>query len=203
MRVRSIIVLVVCALALVGCDYLWASHWNYRITVEVITPEGHKSGSAVRRVDAWLQPQFPNPDMSPVVHKVTGEAVAVNLGERGVLFALIDWSSYNDVYSAIQGPGTTLSERLKFYRTLPPGTKGYLTPDSYPEFATFTDLSDPKSLKTVDSKSLHEVFGEGVRFKEITIEITREPVTWAIEKLVPKFGRVPRPIGFDRFKKGE
>ena len=80
-------------------DYLIPSTWNYRITIEIETPEGTKSGSAVRQVQAQLQ--YPlNPDIGEVISDVFGEAVVIDLGERGVIFALINRDSYNEVYKA-------------------------------------------------------------------------------------------------------
>ena len=91
-------VLCLCSvLFLASCDYFIPSTWNYRITVEIDTPEGIKSGSAVRKVVATLQPKV-TPETKQVSHRVYGEAVVIDLGKRGVVFALI--GSHEEVYKA-------------------------------------------------------------------------------------------------------
>jgi hypothetical protein len=68
--------------------------YHYRLAVEVETPEGVKHGSSVLRVStAQAGPnQIPEPGITSI--EAYGEAVAVDLGERGVLFALIRKESH-------------------------------------------------------------------------------------------------------------
>ena len=47
---------------------------------------------------------------------------------------------------------------------------------------TFGDLSDPTSVAEVDPDDLAATFGEGVRLKRITVQLTDDPVTTGIEK---------------------
>ncbi|MDR4487070.1 MAG: hypothetical protein R3B83_06040 [Nitrospirales bacterium] len=42
---------------------------------------------------------------------------------------------------------------------------------------TFTDLTDPTTVKKVDPENLAATLGPGVSLKRITLEITDEPVT--------------------------
>jgi hypothetical protein len=197
------LVVMVAGTAFGMSDYIVPSTWNYKITVEVETPEGIKTGSAVRQVAAMMQPRFPNPDMPPVVYAMRGEAVVVDLGERGRLFALIGSDSYEEVDNAFPFPGSDVhsAEGIKYYRSLNPGTKALLDPTKYPGYpklVTFTDINDPKTVKLVIKKEwidekhpiryrmvedrFEEYFGKGVRLKDITIEIADEPVTWEIGK---------------------
>lgn len=73
--------------------------YRYRLTVEVETPEGIKSGSSVIQVSKKVTSQYSIPNAGSVISRVKGEAVTVDLGERGVLFALlrseydVDWAS--------------------------------------------------------------------------------------------------------------
>src|SRR6218665_2890440 len=63
---------------------------RYKMTVTVETPEGIKTGSAVREAGRYTEPSI-LPDQGGVFYRVIGgEAVVVDLAERGVLFALID-----------------------------------------------------------------------------------------------------------------
>ncbi len=52
----------------------------------------------------------------------------MDLGERGVLFALIDWDSYREVseiwyYTAAKG----IPDRIRHFKNLEPGLKAELT----------------------------------------------------------------------------
>ena len=49
----TIVLVLVAGTAFAMSDYIVPSTWRYKITVEVETPEGIKSGSAVREVRAW------------------------------------------------------------------------------------------------------------------------------------------------------
>ena len=87
--------------------------YRYRLTVEVDKPEGLRTGSSVIEVHtgrAW-QYSIPNPGMLWI--SIRGEAVSVDLGRRGVLFALlrseqlIDWASTVLFLAAPQVPLAT------------------------------------------------------------------------------------------------
>ena len=41
----------------------------------------------------------------------------------------------------------------------------------------FDDLTKPETLRRVDPANLAEVFGEGMRLKAVTLEVTEEAVT--------------------------
>lgn len=77
--------LLLAAAALAGCDpYPDTWRWNQKLTVEVSTPEGVRSGSAVTEV-IWQERNrtgnFPG--------SYRGEATVVDLGKGRCLFALI------------------------------------------------------------------------------------------------------------------
>ncbi len=177
--------------------------WRYKMTVEIETPEGIKAGSAVREIRN-SSPLVRLPDVGNAAG-VRGEAVVVDLGERGVLFALISHHSDNEFYNAFPVPGNRIGnggsspDGIKYYASLPIGTKGVLKPEyfpGYPKLVTFTDMDDPKSVTlaqtwTRNDKGLYglqedrmeELFGQGVKLKGITLEITDEPVTWGHVKI--------------------
>ena len=73
--------------------------YRYRLTVEVETPEGIRSGSSVIEVITKVSSKYSIPNAGSVISRVKGEAVTVDLGKRGVLFALLrseydeDWAS--------------------------------------------------------------------------------------------------------------
>ncbi|HNP84197.1 MAG TPA: hypothetical protein PKN47_22250 [Nitrospira sp.] len=213
-KILGVTAVLIAGVAFATSDYVDSSEWNYRITVEIETPEGIKTGSAVRKVVARRQPQLPNPDMNPIVYEVYGEAVAINLNDKGTLFSLINWDSYKDVLNALPFHTNDLSERLKYYRNVKPGTKANLEKD-IPGFAFFKNIDDPKTFTPVRSDEWERILGAGIHLRKIEIEITDQPVTWTIENTLPPFapgkGFIewqrtlpygdPRIFGLDNFKR--
>ncbi len=190
-------VLVVASAAFAMSDLYVSGSWRYKMTVIVETPEGIKSGSAVRELSGSASNikvlDFPE---STSTTNVRGEAVVVDLGERGVLFALISSDSYRDVsetFPYISAKG--IPDRIRHFKNLEPGSKSTLAKEHWPKMVTFTDMDDSKSVELVyaaqrTAPSIHapfkitdrveELFGEDVKIKEIIIEITDEPVTWGV-----------------------
>lgn len=183
---------------------------HYKITVIVETPEGIVTGSAVRQISNSV-PRIDLPDVGNPA-SVKGEAVVLDMGDRGVLFALISHESDNRFYRAFRHlwkKGGSTPEGIKFYASMPVGTKGTLSPyrwPGYPKLVTFKDMNDPKSVtlaqewvisggkKPLELKADHmeELFGKGVKLKDITLEITDEPVTLGVvDRYLPEnFGEV-------------
>lgn len=121
--------------------------WRYKITVEVETPEGIKTGSAVRQVTVTLG-YLPSPE-STADKDSKGEAVVVDLGKRGVLFSLTSFSDYYTVFRAFPfSQGGTTKEGIEYYSHLK-DVKATLKPENYPMLVTFKNLNDPKSVVNV------------------------------------------------------
>lgn len=189
------LIVVGSGLAFAMNDKLGTYSWKYKITVEVETPEGIKTGSAVREVtnrdNTLLGEQIPSAGSR--ISYVKGEAVVIDLGKRGVIFALIEHGSYGELYSAfsIKNPSNSTDD----FNKLKLGMVASLPQENWPMFVTFKDIGDPKSVLLVrgwrfnakaqkqifvdDSK---KIFGNGIVPKSITIEITDDPVTSKIEK---------------------
>lgn len=54
-----------------------------------------------------------------------------------------------------------------------------------PTMVRFKNMLDPMSVTAVKRNKLSESFGEGVKLKDVKIEMTDESVTWGIETLLP------------------
>ncbi|MGB4057774.1 MAG: hypothetical protein WBK77_06795 [Alphaproteobacteria bacterium] len=161
--------------------------WRYKMTVNVETPEGIKTGSAVREVTVKLvEPEIQGLYQTRTF--VKGEAIAVDLGHRGILFAIMDTDgSYQVVFDAFPGPSGFSKEGLEHYGHLA-GSKIISDPKKYPEYAqlvTFSDLNNPLTVKGVHPENLSSAFGEGVAIKDMVIEMTGEPITEKIKKWLP------------------
>lgn len=168
-------------------DYIIPKTWNYKVTVNIDTPEGVKSGSAVREVSNYTNiASWINPDVASRSTSVKGEAVVIDLGKRGVVFALVGHDSYRELYSAFPVKAPASIEGTVYYDSLKPSTTAELKDvRARPKLVTFENLNDPKTIKPIYYGKMEGVLGEGVRLKSITVEITDEPVTWGIEKWLP------------------
>ena len=176
-----------------GSIFSTKGSWYYRMTVVIETPEGVKSGSSVRQISYHTEPHLG--DVGGTYYSVSkGDAVMVDLGPRGIVFALLRGQNGDEDYAHSVALSAFPSKELT-----PAGTKIALNSDAYPLFATFSRLSDPKTLQVIDPradqlrkfgkdrgrKTFAEAFGDGVILKEISIEATTDPVTSTIEYKLP------------------
>jgi hypothetical protein len=190
--------ILLAALLLAGCtddtpDY------RYRLTVEVETPQGLRTGSSVIAVEQTLVSPGSNPAGQGVERRVRGEAVAVDLPGGRTLFALlrsdnnIDWAGYVMPLRAPKQPGESFAEELDnmlalkgrgpiaLPRNSPP--VGHLPERSaYAMVVTFRDTGDPTSVELVDPDDLAATFRPGTKLKRITVEMTEDAVTSGIEE---------------------
>jgi len=180
--------------------------WKYKMTVSVETPEGIKTGSAVREVSVQMRP-FPQDPRHPYrsVHSIKGEAVVVDLGERGVLFALLTGYLQGEdhggsiVFDVFPGPPGLTPKGVEYYSTLK-DAEATLTPTQYPMLVTFADIDDPMTVKEIlemkrdesdgrypikyliKAGHFEKLFGKDVKLKEITIEMSDDSVLWEIDE---------------------
>lgn len=171
--------------------------WRYKMTVSVETPEGLKTGSAVREVSVKFEPR---PGYKPqpyhVTTKVKGEAVVVDLGERGVLFALIDPDDYRFIFEAFPGPPGLTLEGAEFYSGLPVGKEGKAL-SKLPWLVTFLDRSEPKTITAITKDNITDIFGEGVILKDVNVAIASDAVTWGtLRNYLEWFGKKKVGLGF-------
>ena len=170
-----------------------APDYRYRLTVEVETPEGVKTGSSVIEVQQSVGRTTMGGFNQRIFYKTRGEAVAVDLPDGRTLYALL--RSGGDVEWAVRvipflspdaGDDNPLDDvlLLKGKKELPRkwSAVGPLNNASaYPMMVTFGDEADPTSVVQVDPDDLAATFGEGVKLKRITAELTDDPVTTGIE----------------------
>lgn len=210
MRLIYATMLAIAALMLPGCAVAEdkAPDYRYRLTVEVETPEGVKTGSSVIQVEQTLGRASGAPASSQIYTRVRGEAVAVSLPGGQTLLALLRSESSNDWAAGIVpalaprkvDPGGAprfdsvllLEGKVEVPRTLPP-VAWIPRRSAYPMLVTFSALADPTSVKEVDPDDLAATFGEGVTLKRITVELTDDQVTTGIEKRLVWLSEHPEP----------
>lgn len=207
----------VIAILVLGVAVWWTASfpsgtWRYKMTVTVETPEGDRTGFAVREVMVTTGIKL-GPQSLPNV-KLRGEAIAIDLGERGTLFALL--SGYKkgpdygeDIPALVFSPTKAVmrDETIRYMGKLKNTKPVRLNSALYPVFIHFRDPNDPRTVEgLLQMKScpdpvtkvpyssmclvkdrFEEVFGDGVRLKSVTIEMTDEEVTLGVGKLLPWF----------------
>ena len=187
--------LLIAAITLTSCGSLSSETYRYRMTVEVETSEGIRSGSSVIEVTTWKGVAFPGPEAGGLQNEVRGEAVAVDLPGGRTVFALLRRPDFED--AAAINAQIAFASRLR--DIAPSDWRGLvralrhmqgaalLPPSGYPTIVYFANPRDPRTIQALDRS--HFRFGNGARVRRILIEITDDPVTWTIERRLPPFGQ--------------
>ena len=179
--------LFILAIALLGCYafYKWyypTYFWNQKLTIEIEVGGQIVSGSSVTRI-VWWRNFFSGGWGGAHMHTShTGEAVVVDLGERGVLFAplahqaepeYISDLAMRSIYDRSSGVRTAEAfQRVKRLRGPIDVPRKF-----YPLIVIFEDLGDPASVRRVDPDNLVPAIGSGTKISSVTLEITNEAPT--------------------------
>ena len=206
MMVRLLSLLCVVALMLTGCSP--SESWNQRLTLVIESPDGEVRGSVVQHIywegtGALGKAMFSGVDPSSASVKVTGEALAIEVKPGRWLFALLKggagWQGapgLNAGYAIAvpRGHFAKSAEGVRDIVSFPKDTPIELTSEAWPMLVTFDDITKPETVREVDPADLAAVFGEGVRLKAVTLEITDEAVTEGrVDSLLKWLGPYPEP----------
>ena len=187
--VRLLGLLSVVLLVLTGCSP--SETWNQRLTLVIETPQGEVRGAVVQRIDwegtgAIGKALFDGVDPSSASVRVTGEALAVEVVPGRWLFALLKggegWQGEPGLNAgfAIAVPRGHFAKSAEGVREIvgfPKDTPVELPREAWPMLVMFDDITKPETVREVNPEDLAAVFGEGVRLKAVTLEITEEAVT--------------------------
>lgn len=210
--------LLVCAvLATIGL-LVWRENfpsytYRFRLTVEINTPEGVKSGSSVIQVTTSRIPRW----MAGIANgqrdhtDVSGEAVRVDLGNGKDVFSvepqgfsfLTPLVLLDAKYESGNGPGADDAKVLSEMGT----GRGELPKEWIPPMVTFKDQNDPESVTLVYATGPHgdllhydgspwieqkvredhffSIFGAGYSVNGAYVELTDSPVTTDIIQYLP------------------
>lgn len=171
-RLGQAIAPLILSIGLAGCNpFAEDWEWNQKLTVEVATPEGIRSGSAITHV-RWREA-----DVFGNYHaKFSGEATVVDLGAGRYLFALIGEATEQIAAYTLHAE---LGEQRSDYDKLFPkivefrGTRE-VPRDRYPLLVTFDDVDNPATISRVDPANLSASFGAGISLHRISLEITSD-----------------------------
>lgn len=210
MSFKSAIVMLVLLPALCSC-FQWYPKYRYRLTVVVDTPEGVKQGSAIIEVETSLQ-TLPGPGIRQ--HAV-GEAAVVDLGKRGLLFALPRGERYYDwagqLYStltplppkgmvdvaAIANFRVKAAQEAKAPIVVPRrfNMRSHRSDISgYPLLVRFRDPADYRTLERVDPDDLAAAFGAGVKLDKVVVQITHDDPERRVIKYLPWLRDIKGPF---------
>lgn len=168
--------------------------YRFRITVNVDTPRGLKTGSSVLEVRHRSYPAWTTLGNNTGQSTLTGEAVFVDLGSNS------DGRPLNVVALLAQGqraehvdfdllPGMAFASHwkgeFKHFGTprevseLPVGTRAELQGNLIPTLVSFSNPSDPNTARVVSPSDFESVFGSGTRLENVEIEIV-SPGIWPL-----------------------
>lgn len=195
MKIFGYIILAIIAIPVLylgsGFAYeTWHTYWHrYRITIEVETPEGVKSGASVIEVRVtekagWL------PQGSGVHTGVGGEAVFVDLGNGKNVIATLGFGPTGQEHKLEYLASLALNRSEEgWYRGIR-NLKGRaeLTGPLIPTLVTFADLANPSTLEIVKPGDFEKTFGPGYRFRGAWLEMTEDNVTTGIKEKLPWVG---------------
>jgi hypothetical protein len=195
------IALSAAALFLLGSCGESENSLRYKMTVEVDTPQGVKSGFAVREMTLNSDNLVGGPK-----GRIRGEAVVVDLPGGKTLFALltggdgeVDYAMQIGGRAQVWGksPDTPVAGPIELY-PIAPRTSGLANTNPLPMLAIFRDMTNPKSVERIEPSALDAVFGPHVKLKRITVAATNEAVTVSIGRRLPSYGP---ETGFDEWYK--
>jgi hypothetical protein len=184
----ALVVLLLAVLTLSSCTR--DASWNQRLTLVIETPQGEVRGSSVTSVSVvdYSGPLVPAEARGPQA-TVKGEAVAVEVVPHMWLFALLgggenaagNATAWAEVTYAPSRDAANRSrgywERVADIKGQPSDTPVPMPREAWPMLVTFDDITKPETVRRVNPDDLAAVFGEGVRLKAVTLEITEDAVT--------------------------
>jgi hypothetical protein len=183
-----------------------AVSYRYRLTVAVETDGEVHTGSSVVELQFRF---FPRWLLSKVKRNynvwVTGQAVLIDLGGRGVLVAALDGAGYERGTTAIWLPGCaflpvawkdasdspmTAENQWKVSQLKEPTDLG---PACMPAFYWFSSPADLTGAKAVKLAEFASVIGGATRLVSAQVEITSDPPVIDIDKKLPAYGTLTAP----------
>ena len=218
MRTRRSLMTFLAAASIASLSGCGSGPWyiRYRLTLEVETPEGMKTGSGVIEHGArWNDGITRGLGAGPGLAVATrGEAIITDLGARGLLLCLLtrditrDGSTVESFLPYVVFPfdkwGGSQKEYGAYLGRLKARKAVANAPfEGLPMLARLRDPLDPATAERVDPTNLAATFGAGVRLVRVTVQITDEPLAPpTIENKLPWVrtlqGSIAKTLGLKR-----
>lgn len=187
----------VIAALLFAASNLWHPYSNrFRVTIEVDTPDGIKSGSSVWETEVFESGCWGPVEACGIRRTAKGDAIFIDLGRGRNLVGILGWgklgrneSGIFDLTKAALAPGSRVSWKDE------PKLKGRadLPLQNIPTLITFDDLANPATAKVVDPTNLVLTFGPGYSLHRVTLETTSASLNRTIEAKLPWWSSPGRP----------
>lgn len=181
---------IVALLAGLGWLAYGPSIYRYEMTVEVDTPAGPRTGSAVRELK--YVPTIPLLAAGKFSTQQRGEAAAVDLPGGQTLFVILEIDAHQTIRAGFgEGLETDVKKLLDHAKA---DRKVYVYPSAetlrahnltFPPMVRFRDIADPATVERVDPADLAASFGAGVSLKRLTLQATDKAVTSGITARLP------------------
>ena len=204
-RILGLLVALGSAMMLRGCGFFRGNSYRFKMTVEVETPHGLKTGSSVYDVRAYKTSDLLTGGSSSD-SDLRGEALAVDLPDGKTLFALlktVNTPGHDDLaYMSMRSLDPAFNyNRAESAQRIASGdgiqSPAEVAPSDYPMLVTFNDTNDPASVARIDPRNLAASLGAGVRLKSIMVEVTDDDVTISTRMRLDALG-VREGQGLDR-----
>jgi hypothetical protein len=172
---------------------------RYRLTLQVKVDDVVHTGSTV--IEARWSAPGPLAQGSRLPVTVHGQAVVVDLGPNGYLFAILDGPPTEEAGThKIFFPDEPVSVfTMAFLHKGAGGITSFsmlhdlaarqetvtLSPDELPMLVRFRDIGDPTTVVQVDPHDLSASFGSDTKLIGASVAITNDPVMIDIEKTLP------------------
>jgi hypothetical protein len=157
---------------------------RYRLTLEATVGDRPVAGSGVIQVDYWASPAL-LPDMKRVEAHVSGEAVMLDLGDHGLVFALLADGFHRRPSASEMVPqnwNLSLQNRSDVLALRSVNGAKELRSGELPGLVRFRRLNDPATVEHVEPTDLATTFGSDVRLVRGVVEITDAPITVGIRQ---------------------
>ena len=186
---------LLCAVVLLLLSACTAAKIKYRLTLQVDVDGVVHEGSGVIETEWTHYPKWLQAMTSPWRAEVHGEAVVVDLGSSGLLFAVLTGPArFDDGHPLGVNPTDPEAILSNFHSTGRQGTTYESLDDlarrrdvidvpfsDLPELVRFGDIRNPGSMEQVNPDELAVKFGPGVKLVRATLAITDAPISSGIE----------------------
>lgn len=182
----------IASLFAVGCTQYPKHVYRFKLTINIETPQGMRSGFSVYEITA-NQRQKILPEEAARAWSTRGEAVAVEIAPGKALFALLKTKAHHEDMASLSmqtlAPDWNFdvvgtAERIAKRKDIVSSAE--VAPELYPIMVTFKDINDPTSIEMVDPANLEASFGQGVRLRAVIAEVTEDSVTIGIRRMLPR-----------------
>jgi hypothetical protein len=189
MRIVAIVAVIVGTLFVLYRSFYPAYTYRFRLVVEVQVGDQIRAGSSVIEVTVSKQPRV-LPDFLDVIQSARGEAVYVDLGDRRNVVALLASGEFAEDIGYINGLVPWHIKPKEFvdvgWSALPRLRGSWeLTGSNMPTIVTFSDPTDPKSIRVIKPNDFEEVFGPEIHWRGARVEMTDAPVSSGIVNRLP------------------